>query len=89
MDLGDRYFHVPIANEDVYKMDFSYRYDMFEYLVILFGLMNAPSIFCRVMNQVIFDLFNFYIIIYLDDILVFSYTKKDHMHDMNAVFKRL
>ena len=41
------------------------------------------------MNQVLFDLLNFCIVVYLDDILVFSWTKGDHEQDLNAVFKRL
>ena len=45
LDLRDGYFHVPIAKEDVHKMDSSCRYSMFEYLVIPFRLINAPSIF--------------------------------------------
>ena len=45
LDLRDGYFHVPIAKEDIYKTVFSYRYGIFEYLVMPFGLMSAPSIF--------------------------------------------
>ena len=45
LDLRDGYFHVPIAKGDVYKMVFSCRYGTFEYFVMLFGLMNAPSTF--------------------------------------------
>ena len=45
LDLSDGYFHVPIAKEDVQKIVFSYRYDIFEYPIMPFGLMNAPSIF--------------------------------------------
>ena len=54
-----------------------------------FGLMNAPSTFQRVMNQVLFDLLDSCVVVYLDDILVFSRTKEDHEQDLNAVFKRL
>ena len=45
LDLRDGYFHVPIAKEDIHKTVFSCRYGTFEYLVMPFGLMNAPSIF--------------------------------------------
>ena len=45
LDLRDGYFHVPIAKEDIHKMVFSCRYGTFEYLVMPFGLMNAPSTF--------------------------------------------
>ena len=45
LDLRDGYFHVPIAKENIHKIIFSYRYSTFEYLVMLFGLTNAPSTF--------------------------------------------
>ena len=45
LDLRDGYFHVPIAKEDIQKTAFSCRYGTFEYLVMPFGLMNAPSTF--------------------------------------------
>ena len=45
LDLRDGYFHIPIAREDIHKIDFPCRYGMFEYLVMLFQLINALSIF--------------------------------------------
>ena len=69
-------------------MAFSCRYGTFEYFVMPFGLMNAPSIFNRVMNQVLFDFLDSCIVVYLDNILMFIHTKDDHMYDLNAVFKR-
>ena len=71
------------------KWLFSCRYGTFEYLVMPLGLMNAPSIFKRVMNQVIFCLLDSCIVIYLDDILAFCHMKENYERDLNAVFKRL
>ena len=85
----DGYFHVSIANKSVHKMVFSSRYGMFEYLVMLLGLKNVLNIFLRVMNQVLFDLLDSSVIIYLNNILVFSNTKKDCVYDLNAAFRRL
>ena len=89
LDLRDGYFHVPIAKEDIHKTAFSCRYGTFEYLVMPFGLMNAPSTFQRLINQVFFDLLDSCVVVYLDGILVFSHTKEDNKQDLNAVFKRL
>ena len=87
MDLRDEYFHIPIAEEDLYKIVFSCRYGTFEYLVTPFGLINGPRIFYRVKNQVIFVLFNSCVVVYLYDILEFSCTKVDHVHDLNVYLK--
>ena len=89
LDFRDGYFHVPIAKEDVYKTVFSCSYSTFKYFVTPFGLMNAPSTFYRVMNQVLSNLLDSCVVVYLDDILVFSRTKEDHERDLNAVFKGL
>ena len=89
LDPRDGYFHVPIVpKEDIYETIFSYRYGKFKYLVMLFGLINSPSIFKRLVYQILFDLFDFCVVVYLDDILVFSYVKNNHMYNLNAVFKR-
>ena len=72
------------------KQLFSCRYGTFEYLVIPFGLLNAPSIFYRVMNQILFDVLDSCVVVDLDNILVFSHTKDDHLYDhlynLNAIF---
>ena len=72
LDLYDRYFHVPIVDKDVQKTAFSCRYSTYEYLGILFGLINAPGTFYHIMNQVFFDVVDKNIVVYLDDILIFT-----------------
>ena len=57
------------------RLFFSCRYSTFEYLVMPFGLINAPTIFQRVIDKVIFSLLDSCIVIYLDKILVFSHTR--------------
>ena len=86
LDLRNRYFHIPTAEQDVHKTEFSCRYGTYEYLVILFGLMNAPGIFQRIMNQVFFDMLDKNIIVYLDDILIFTKTEAEHKSILNEVF---
>ena len=54
-----------------------------------FGFANAPSTFQRVMNNVFFDLLDDYVIVYLDDILIFSKTLEDHHRHLHEVFSRL
>ena len=89
LDLRDGYFHVPIAEQDVHKTAFSCRYGTYEYLVMPFGLMNAPGTFQRIMNQVFFDMLDKNVIVYLDDILIFTKTEAEHKSILNEVFRRL
>ena len=89
LDLRDGYHQLPMALQDVPKTAFSCRYGTFEYLVMPMGLTNAPSTFQRVMNHVFFDLLDDCVIVYLDDILIFSRTKEEHLTALNKVFSRL
>ena len=74
---------------DVEKTAFTCRYGTFEFLVMPFGLCNAPSTFQRVMNRVFFDLLDKGVLIYLDDILVYSKTVEEHLVLLDQVFDLL
>ena len=58
-------------------------------MVMPFGLMNAPGIFQRIMNQVFFDILDKNVIVYLDDILIFTKTEEEHRQILAEVFRRL
>ena len=79
----------PLLKNTYTKWFYSGRYGMFEYLIMLFRLMNTPNIFYRVINQILSGLIDSCIVVYLDDILVFNSTNRDHEHNLNAIFKRL
>ena len=71
------------------KTAFTCRYGTFEFLVMPFGLCNAPSTFQRAMNTIFFDLLDRGILIYLDDILVYSKNVEEHKSLLRKVFTLL
>ena len=61
------------------------RFGLFEWVVMPFRLSNAPSTFQCLMNQTFFDLLNHFVVVYLDDILVFSESLSDHLAHLRIV----
>ena len=74
LDLKSGYYQIKIKDKDTSKTAFSCRFGNFEYKVMPFGLKNAPATFQRLMNHVFKDLLDVCVIVYLDDILIFSKT---------------
>ena len=80
-------YQVRVADEDVVKMTCVTRYVAFGFLVMPFRLMNAPAIFCTLINQVFYDYLNKFVVVYLDDIVVYNFSLEDHLEKL--VFKKL
>ena len=80
---------VRMKESDSCKTAFNTKYGQFEYRVIPFGLCNAPATFQRMMNETFHDMIDDCVIIYLDDILVYSISWKQHLLDVEKVLKRL
>ncbi|GJP59393.1 hypothetical protein CLOP_g11714 [Closterium sp. NIES-67] len=89
IDLRGGYHQIRVFADDCHKTAFRTRYGSYEYTVMPFGLTNAPSTFQLTMNGVFRDLLDKCIIVYLDDILIYSKTQEQHLKDLEQVFRRL
>uniref|UniRef100_A0A8C5MC00 Gypsy retrotransposon integrase-like protein 1 n=1 Tax=Leptobrachium leishanense TaxID=445787 RepID=A0A8C5MC00_9ANUR len=89
LDLRGAYNLLRIRKGDEWKTAFRTRYGHFEYLVMPYGLCNAPASFQYLVNDIFRDILDQYIIVYLDDILVYSDNLQDHRIHMKEVLSRL
>lgn len=89
LDLGNTYHLVRICQGDEWKMAFNTPLGHFEYLVMPFGLTNAPVVFHVLVNDVLHDMLNKFLFIYIDDILIFSETEEEHVQHVCLVLRRL
>ncbi|KAB5587664.1 Retrotransposable element Tf2 [Ceratobasidium theobromae] len=89
LDLRNGFNNVRIKEGDEWKTAFQTKYGHFEYTVMPFGLTNAPAVFQRLMNDIFRDLLDIYVIVYLDDILIFSNSKEEHLLHIKEVLHRL
>ena len=85
IDLHSGYHQIHVKEDDIQKMAFRTRYGHFEYLVLPFGLTNAPAIFMMLMNNVFHEYLDKFVIIYLDDILIYSKSKEEHLQYLRQV----
>ncbi|KAF8736561.1 hypothetical protein RHS02_06280, partial [Rhizoctonia solani] len=89
LDLRWGYNNVQIKEGDEWKTAFRTKYGLFEYLVMPFGLTNAPAAFQHFMNDLFRDLIDVTVVIYLDDILIFSEDPEEHPAHVREVLSRL
>jgi hypothetical protein len=88
LDLKGAYNLVRLRSGDEWKCAFRCKFGHFEPLVVQFGLTNAPAVFQRFVNSIFQDLIGVYVVIYLDDILIFSSSVEDHPNHVREVLKR-
>ena len=78
IDLRIGYYQMQIKRQDVPKIAFRTRYGHFEFLVLPFGLTNAPALFMDLMNRVFQPYLDKFVVVFIDDILVYSKSHEEH-----------
>jgi hypothetical protein len=89
IDLHSGYHQIKIHEKDIPKIAFSTQYGLYEYLVMSFGLTNAPTHFMYLMNSIFMEELDKFVMVFIDDILVFSKSKKEHEEYLRIVLQRL
>jgi hypothetical protein len=89
IDLRSGYHRMKIRPSDIPKTAFSTRYGLYEFIVMLFGLTNAPDYFMNLMNKVFMEYLDKFVVVFIDDILIYSKNDSDHEEHLRMVLQKL
>jgi hypothetical protein len=89
IDLGSRYHQLKIQECDIPKTAFILRYGLYEYTVMSFGLTNASAYFTYLMNKVFMEYLDKFVMVFIDDILVYSRSEEEHEEHLRLVLQKL
>ncbi len=89
IDLRSGYHQLKVRTEDIPKTAFTSRYGLYEFTVMPFGLTNAPAYFVHLMNKVFMKFMDKFVVVFIDDILVYSRTPEEHAEHLRIVLGEL
>ena len=89
IDLRSGYHQVHIKEEDIYKTAFRTRYGNYKFVIVPFGLTNDPTILMCFMNNVLHPYLDKFVIMFIDDILVYSKNEEEHFKHLETMLKFL
>ncbi|WVZ76989.1 hypothetical protein U9M48_024894 [Paspalum notatum var. saurae] len=89
IDLRSGYHQMKICPSDIPKTAFITRFGLYEYTVMSFGLTNAPAYFMNLMNKVFMEYLDKFVVVFIDDILIYSKTEEEHEEHLRLVLQKL
>ena len=89
IDFRSGYHQVRIKDQDIFKTAFRTRYGHYEFVVMPFGLTNAPVVFMCLMNNVLHKYLDKFVVVFIDDILIYSKSKEEHEEHLKIVLQEL
>jgi hypothetical protein len=89
IDLRSGYHQIKIHAEDIPMTTFMMRYGLYEYLIMSFGLTNAPAHFMYLMNSVFMPELDQFVVVFIDDILMYSKSMEEHEEHLRIVLQRV
>jgi hypothetical protein len=89
IDLRSGYHQLWIRPSDISKTAFITKYGLYEFTAISFGLTNAPNFFMNLMNSVFMDYLDKFVVVFIDDILIYSQSEEEHVDHLRMVLQRL
>jgi hypothetical protein len=89
IDLRSRYYQIRIVEGDEEKTACRTRYSSYEFMMMPFGLTNVPATFCTLINDIFREWLDNFVVVYIDDILIYSGSLEEHAEHLRKVFQRL